>query len=171
VHGEAFVPLVATEGGCGAFGAEQRGGRHLAAGHTVNRVIDEHHRDGFAAIGGMHDFGAADGGQVAIALIAQNNALGTAALHCRGYGRGAPVGYLDVAHVEIVVSEYRAAYRADEDGAILYAQFVDGARDQLVHHAVPAAGAVVRLVLQFGLALVGFVERFSLLVSDGVTRH
>ena len=79
--------------------------------------------------------------------------------------------HLHVADIEVVVSEDRAAHRADQDGAVLYAEFVDGARDQLVHHAVAAAGAVVRLVLQLRLAFVDRVEGFGLFLVDDEAIH
>ena len=59
----------------------------------------------------------------------------------------APVRGLHVADVEVVVGKHRAADRADEDGAILQAQFFDRFGDQLVRDAVAAARAVVRLLL------------------------
>ena len=68
------------------------------------------------------------------------------------------MGDLHVANIEIVIGEDRAADGADEDGSVLQAEVVDGFRDQLVGDAVAAAGTVVRLVLQFGLALVVVVE-------------
>ena len=74
---------------------------------------------------------------------------GTAALHGGGDRRGAAVRHLDVADVEVVVREDRAADGADQNGAVLDAELVDGLGQQLVDDAVAAAGAVVRLVLQF----------------------
>ena len=70
------------------------------------------------------------------------------------------MGGLDVARVEIVVAEDRAADRADEHRAVLHAEFVEGARQQFADDSVPAARAIVGLVLvlKFGLALEGAVE-------------
>jgi hypothetical protein len=95
----------------------------------------------------VDDLRRADRRQVAIALIADHDALRTAALHGRGHRRGAPVRHLHVAHVEIVVTEDRATHRTDEHRALRHAQFVDGLRQQLGNDAVPASGAVVRLML------------------------
>ena len=145
----AFVRGVAAEGRGRALLAERRGGRHLPAGHAVDAVVDEDHGDGLAAIGGVDDLGGADGGQVAIALVADHDAVRAAALDRGGDGRGAPVRHLDVADVEVVVGEDRAADRADQHRAVLHAELVDGLGQQLVDDAVAAAGAVVRLVLQF----------------------
>ena len=74
---------------------------------------------------------------------------------------------LDVADVEVVVGEDGAADRADEDGPVLDCEGVDGLGQQLVDDAVAAAGAVVGLVLELGLALVAVVEALGLLVDDG----
>ena len=122
VHREAIGPLVAAEGRRGGLPAERRGGSHLAAGHAVDTVVNEDHRDGFAAVGGVDDLGGADGRQVAIALVGDHDALRPAAFDRRGHRRRAPVRHLDVAHIEIVVGEYRAAHRADEHRAVLHAQ-------------------------------------------------
>ena len=164
----AFVQRVAAERGRGGLLAERGGGRHLPAGHAVDPVVDEDHRDGFAAIGGVDDLRRADGRQVAIALIADHDALRPAALHGRGHRGGAPVRHLNVAHVEIVVGEDGAADRADQHRAVLDAQFVDGLGQQFVDDAVAAAGAVVRLMLQFALAFEGVVEGLGPLVDHGV---
>ena len=83
---------------------------------------------------------------------------GAAAFNGGGDGGGAAVGHLDVADVEVVISEDAAADGADEDRAVLDAELVDGPREQLVHHAVAAAGAVVRLVLELALAVEVAVE-------------
>ena len=85
-----------------------------------------------------------------------------AALDGRAHGGRASVRCLHVAHVEVVIRKHRAADRADENGAVLDAELVDGARQHLVDDAVAAAGAIVRLVLQFFLALVAREERFRL---------
>ncbi len=65
---------------------------------------------------------------------------------------------LHIAHVEVVIGENAAADRAHHDRAVLHAQVVDGLCDHLVHDAVAAAGAEVRLVLQVFLALIALVE-------------
>jgi hypothetical protein len=57
--------------------------------------------------------------------------------------RGAPVGRLGVAHVEVVVHEHRAADGRHGDGAVLDAELVDGLGEVLVDQAVTAPGAVV----------------------------
>ena len=64
----------------------------------------------------------------------------------------------DIAHVEVVVGEDAAAHRANQDGFVLNLQIVDGPRQHLMHLAVAAAGAEVRLVLQILLALEALVK-------------
>ena len=106
----------------------------------------------------MNDFGGADGGEVAVALIGDDDVVGTGALDAGGAGGSAAVGDLNVAGVEIVVGENGAADGADEDGLILQAEFFDSLGDELVGDAVAAAGAVVGLVLEVALALEVIIE-------------
>ena len=91
--------------------ADQRGGRHLPAGHAIDRIVDEEDADFFSAIGGVHDFRRADRGQVSIALIGDHDLVRTGPLQAGGRGGSAAVRNLHVAHVEIVVGENRAAHR------------------------------------------------------------
>ncbi len=62
--------------------------------------------------------------------------------------RRAAMRNLHVAHIKIIVGEYRASDRTDEDCAVLQTQVLQGVGNQLVGNAVSAAGTVVRLVLQ-----------------------
>ncbi len=169
MEGRALVELFAAEGRGGGLLAEGGGGSHLSAGHAIDAVVDEDDGDGLAAVGGVDDLGGADGGEIAIALIADDDAAGTAALDGGGDCGTASVGDLHVADVEIVIGEDGTADGADEDGAVLNGEFVDGFGEELVYYAVSAAGTVVRLLLEFALTLEGVVEGVRALVGDGVT--
>ncbi len=75
----AVVADVAPFGrGRGAL-PRQGGRRHLAAGHAVGGVVDEDHRHRLAAVGGVDDLAGADGRQIAVPLIGEDDS-----------GRGAP---------------------------------------------------------------------------------
>ena len=141
--------------------ADQRGGGHLSAGHAVDRVVDEEDGDLFAAIGRMHDFGGADGGQIAIALVGNHNLVGTGPFQAGRRGGSAPMRDLHVAHIKVVVGENRAAYRTDQDGLILHPQIFQSFGDQFVRDAVAASRAVVRLVL---------ADRFCVRTPDRTAR-
>ena len=158
VQREAFVAGTASEGRCRTLLADERGGSHLSARHAVDRVVDEKHGDFFAAVGGMDDLGGADGGEVTIALVRDDDLVGAGALDGGRAGGCAAVGELHVAHVEIVVSENRAADRAHENRLVLQTEFLEGFGNQLVGNAVAAAGTVVRLPLQIALAFVAVVK-------------
>ena len=71
----AFVRGVAAEGRGRALLADAAWWAPLAAGHAVDGVVDEDDGDVFAAIGGMQNLGRADGRQIAIALVADDDAV------------------------------------------------------------------------------------------------
>ena len=106
----------------------------------------------------MHDFRQADGRKVAVALIPDDDTLRIRPFYSGSHRRCPPVSRLHIPHIKIVVREDGTAYRADKNRAVLDAHIRNGLGDQLVHHAVPAPGTVVRLVLQLRLALVLVVK-------------
>ena len=144
----------------------------MPAGHAVDAVVDEEDGDILATIRGMNDLGGANSSEVAVALIGDDNLVRVRPLHGRGHGGCATVRGLHVAGVEIVVGEHRAADRADEDGVILDAQFLQGFANQFVSDAMSAARAIVRLVLHFRFPLVDVIEerRFFLNSHEIPTR-
>ena len=154
----AFVGRAAPPGSGRALLSQQGGRRHLSAGHAVDGVVHEDDRNVLATIGRVQNLRRADGRQIPIALVADDDALRTAPLHAGGHGRRTPMRGRDIAHVEVVVGEDAAAHRANQDGFVLNLQIVDGPRQHLMHLAVAAAGAEVRLVLQILLALEALVK-------------
>ncbi len=73
VQREAFIRRPPSPGRSRALLPDQGGGRHLSAGHAVDSVVHEKDSDLFAAVGGMHDLGGADGRQVAVSLIGNDD--------------------------------------------------------------------------------------------------
>src|ERR1051326_2332513 len=69
VHREAFVTGAASPRRSRALLPDQRGRRHLAACHAIDRIVNEEHADLLAAIRGMQDFRSPNRCQVAVALI------------------------------------------------------------------------------------------------------
>ena len=124
--------------------AHERGRGHLPAGHAVDRVVDEEHRQLLAAVRRLHRLVEADGRQIAVALVGHHHGLVFRARDARAHGRGAAVRDLHVARVEIVVGEHRAAHGADHDRPVLQLHVRERLADELVQHAVLAAGAIVR---------------------------
>ena len=109
--------------GCAALGAgagllpDERGGGQLPAGHAVDGVVDEDDRDGNPHLRCGDGFRQADGSQIAIALVTDDDAVGVGALVADGHGwRGH--GRPGVAHIEVVVGEDRAAHRAYQNGPV-----------------------------------------------------
>src|SRR5690348_4925006 len=99
----SIVQRFAAERSGGSLLAEQRGGSHLSASHPIDRVVHEDDADVFTAIGCMQDLRGTDGGEVAVALVADDDAVGPAAFHASGHGGRASMRGLDVADVEVVI--------------------------------------------------------------------
>ena len=96
--------------------------------------------------------GGADRGQVAVALIGEDQRAGAGALGAGGDSRGTAVGGLVHVAVEIVIRKDRTADRRnahDVSGLelALLDQLVDALGDQAVDDAVVAAGAIVELLV------------------------
>ena len=135
---------VAPERRGGGGLALQRGGRHLAAGHAVEGVVDEDAAELLAARGSLEGVVEADRAEVAVALVGDRDGVGAGAAHARRGGRGAAVRGGDVRGVPVVVGEHAAADGVDEDRAVLQAHLGAALGHELVHDAVSAPGAVVR---------------------------
>jgi hypothetical protein len=60
----------------------------LAAGHSVDGIINEDCRKLLTAIGRMNDLGSADRRQITITLIGENDRLGRNSFYPGGHGRG-----------------------------------------------------------------------------------
>ena len=91
----------------------------------------------------MDDLGGADGGQVAIALIGEDDLVRVYALGAGGDGRSAAMGGLVHVAVEVVIGKHRAADRGDADDVLLLELLRKHLGHQTVDDAVGAAGAVV----------------------------
>ncbi len=69
----ALCIRITTKGRGGRYLPDQGGGRHLAGCHAVNGVVGKKHADFFPAGCGVNDFGRADGRQIAVALIGEDD--------------------------------------------------------------------------------------------------
>ncbi len=134
-------------GGGGGLHAHKGGGGHLTTSHAVDAVVDEHHGDVLAAVGSVEGFGGADGCQVAVALIGEDEAVGVEALDGGGDSWGTAVGSLLEVDIKIVVGKHGASDGGDTDGLVLDTHLVDNLGDDAVSCAVAAAGAVVHDVV------------------------
>ena len=78
---------------CGCrFLAQKCCRRHLSAGHAVDGVVHEDRDEVLAPVRSMNHLGRPDGGQVAVALVAEDELVGPDALEARGDLRRAAVG-------------------------------------------------------------------------------
>ena len=89
--------------------SHERGGSQLAAGHSVDRVVDENHRERDTQLSRGHDLREADGSEIAVPLVADHDGVGVGDLVPQSHRRGASVSGLRVSDVEVVVEEDRAA--------------------------------------------------------------
>ena len=117
----------------------------------------------------MNDLGGANGGQVAIALVGNDDLVGTGALDGRGRGGRASVRRLHVSHIEVVIGKDGAAHGSNKNGAILQSHVCDGFGNQLMRDAMTASGTVVGLVLQIRFAFIEAVKDGRLRVQHLVT--
>ena len=95
----------------------------------------------------MDRFGGSDGGEVAVALIGEDHAVGHEALQGCCHGGSASVGGFDPVDVDIVVGEDGAADRGDADGVVGQAHLFENFGNEFVDYAVAAARAVVHIVV------------------------
>ena len=118
--------------------------RHLTARHAVNAVVDEDHRDVFAARRRVNGFRRADRREVAVALIGEDDRVGMGALDAGRDCRSSAMRRFDHVAFKIVVGKDGASDRRDADGVTEDAELVDGFRHETVDDAVRTAGAVVQ---------------------------
>ena len=81
--------------------------RHLAAGHAVHGIVDKDDADVLATAGAVDDLAHSDRGQIAVALVREDDAIRQDALDAGGHGRRAPVRRLNEVHVHVVVDQHR----------------------------------------------------------------
>ena len=100
--------------------------------------------DPLAAGRGVDDLGRPDRGQVAVALVGEDEGVRADPAHAGRDRRRAAVRRLDEVDRQVVVREDAAADRRDPDGRRAEVQLVEQLGDEAVDDAVTAAGAVVR---------------------------
>jgi hypothetical protein len=100
---------------------------------------------------------AADGGEVAVALVGEDDGVRQHALDAGGDAGRAPVRRLHHVAQEVVVGEHGATDGRDSDGALDDAQLVNRFRDQAVDDAVHAARAVVHALLGQALRMAEYL--------------
>jgi len=78
---------------------------------------------------GMEDFAGADRSKVAVALIGKNDFVRLYPFHAGGDRGCSAVSYFNHVHIEIIISQYRTAYRSDADSPVVDIQFVNNFSD------------------------------------------
>jgi hypothetical protein len=111
-------------------------GSHLALGHTKDSVVDEDDSDVFGAGSGVNDFGKADGSEVAVALVSEDDRVRANTLKARGYGGSASVSGLNRIAIEIFIRIHRASNAGDGHGALANFQLIQDLSDKAVSGAV-----------------------------------
>ena len=114
----------------------------------------------------MDDFGGTDGGQVAVALISEDQRTGAGTLGTGGNcGSTAVGGFIHIA-VEVVICKDGASDRGHAHDVAGFQlafldQLVDALRDQAVDNAVIAAGAVMELLIGKKLGFLKYNGHFT----------
>ena len=102
-------------------------------------------------MGSVNDLSGTDGGQVAVALIGEDQTILGGTLDTGSDSGSAAMGSLVHIAVKIIVGKHRAANGSHADDLAvqvqLIAQFVDDLGHQTVDDTVVAAGAVMELLV------------------------
>jgi len=159
-HGRALNPKFPSPWRSGRLLSERSGRSHLPAGHTVNSVVHEKDRDGFSTVCRMQNLISADGGKIAIALVSKNDGVWTDSFHAGRYGRSSAMRCGDVADIHIVIHEYGASDRADQDCPIPNAELIDRFSNELVEDSMTASGAVMGYFRVPAFALIPVVKSY-----------
>ena len=131
-------------GASGRFLSEQRSGRHLSAGHTVNGVIDEYNGDIDASCRGVDDFRHTDGREVTVSLISKDDVVGIGEFDTRSHRGGSAVrGFLHIA-VEILVRKHGAPDGRYTDDLAFEPEFFERLGNKSVGYAVSAPRAIMQ---------------------------
>ena len=101
----------------------------------------------------MNDLSGTDGGQVAIALIREHQAILGSTLNAGGNCGSTAVSCLIHIAVEVVIGKHGATHRGDADNFAVQIHFVDDLGHQTVDDTVVAAGAVMELLVSQILGL------------------
>jgi hypothetical protein len=111
----------------------------LTSGHPVNCVVDEDDGYIFSSVGGVNDFGHADGGQVAVTLIGEDDAVRKNPLQPRGYSRRSSMRRFDHVDIKILVNKNGATYSRDADGPFPEMELVEGFSHEAVDRSMMAS--------------------------------
>ena len=69
------LPGIPSGGRSAGLFADKGGRRHLAAGHPVDRVVDEKNCHLLAPVGGVEGFRQTDGSQIAVPLVGEDDGV------------------------------------------------------------------------------------------------
>ena len=128
---------------CGRDLSNQGSRRHLATGHAVDAVVDKEYCQLLAPVGRLDGLVQANGSQIAVSLIGDDNGVVLSPGYACSNSRSAAMSGLYVTAVQIVVGENGAAHRTDHDAPILDAQVRHGLAYELMQNAVSATGTVM----------------------------
>ena len=155
VEGISVQVGLSAVGACGCLLSEECGGCHLSSCHAVYGVVDEDGGDVLSAREGVERLAGSDAGEVAVALVCEDEAVFPQAFYRRCHGKGTAVCRLLPVDVYVSVGEDGAADGTYTDGLVLHAHFFNHFRHEFVDDAVGAAGAIVHrgVVQQRGLGI------------------
>ena len=144
MNGIALIPGIAACGCSGRDLTDQCCWRHLASGHAVNGVVDEEYGQFFAPVGCLNGLIEADGSQISISLIGDDDGVILCPGDARSDSRSPSVGGLNMPGIQVIVGEDGAAYGADHYAPVLNTQIRHSLAYELMQYSVSASRTVMR---------------------------
>lgn len=127
--------------------AYQGGGSHLSTRHTVDGIVDEYDDNILATVQCVDGLAGSDTSQVTIALIGKHQSVRPTALDTCSQGWCPSMGSLLPVDVNIVIGKHGAPYGTDAYSLVLHSHFLNDLGNELVHHAMRTAWAVVHIIV------------------------
>ena len=115
----------------------------MSTSHAINGIIDEDGGDIFTPAGRVDDFGHANGGQIAIALIGKDHQIRSNAFNTGGHRRCTSMGGLLKIKSKIIIHHNGTAHRCDTNGFAANTEFIDNFGHQSVGNSVGAARTIM----------------------------
>ena len=119
----------------------------------------------------LNDIIAANSGEIAVALVAYDNAVRQHALYAGGHGRGAAVSGLNISHLEIIIGENAAPDGTDQNRVVTHAKIIERLGNNFVQGAMPAAGTIMSHIFETGFTLICIIKTLCFFICFHSHNH